>query len=212
VPPIPEAIRSRLRQRLAEEGAEALHAEFATRDPVGAARVRPSDPARILRALEVLEATGQPLSAWHKAPGGAPLIALEEARAVVLDPPRERLAEAIRGRLQAMVAEGAVEEARAFAALGLEPTASAAKALGLRPFMEHAAGGIGLDQAIEAAAVETSQYAKRQMTWFRNQMGSWDRARSGDEALALLWEAKKGLAPAEAGSAGNGVDRLPAED
>ncbi|MCC6984292.1 MAG: tRNA (adenosine(37)-N6)-dimethylallyltransferase MiaA [Bauldia sp.] len=182
VPAIPETVRTNLRERLAGEGPAALHGELAVRDPVGAARVRPSDPARILRALEVVEATGRPLSDWHREPGGTPLVELGEAEAVVLDPPRERLAEAIRARLRAMVAAGAVEEARTFAALGLDPSASAAKALGLRPFMEYAAGRLGLAEALEAAAVETSQYAKRQTTWFRNQMGAWPRAATADEA------------------------------
>jgi tRNA dimethylallyltransferase len=175
VPAIPDAIRDSLKDRLAEEGPAALHAELAARDPVGAAKVRPSDPARILRALEVLKATGRPLSDWHNEPGGEPLVDRDRAVAVVLDPPRERLTAAIRARLRAMISAGAVEEARAFAALELDPGASAAKALGLRPFLEHAAGRLGLEEAIEAAALETSQYAKRQMTWFRNQMPDWKR-------------------------------------
>jgi tRNA dimethylallyltransferase len=112
---------------------------------------------------------------------------VSEAKLLVADPPRERLAETIRSRLRTMVAAGAVEEAARYASLGLDPSASASKALGLRAFTDHAEGRIGLEEAIEAAAIETSQYAKRQMTWFRNQMPSWPRidpARMDVEAQA----------------------------
>lgn len=186
IPPIPEAIRDGLRRRIEAEGAPALHAELASRDREGGARVRPSDPVRILRSLEVIEATGRSLSDWHREPGGAPLVELATAAAVVLDPPRDRLQATIRARLEAMVAAGAVEEASAFAALGLDPSLSAAKALGLRPFIEHAAGRMALDAAIEAAAVETSQYAKRQRTWFRNRMSTWRRASAPAEAEGFV--------------------------
>ncbi len=187
VPAIPAEVRERLSQRLEREGAGALHDELAHRDPTGAAKIRPSDPTRILRALEVLDATGKPLSDWHKEAATEPAVRAPEAVLLVVDPPRERLADNIRSRLRAMVSAGAVEEAARYAALGIDPKASASKALGLQAFIDHAAGRIGLEEAIERAAVQTSQYAKRQMTWFRNQMPAWTRidpARTGAVRLA----------------------------
>lgn len=187
VPSIPAEVRERFAERLEREGARALHDELAHRDPTGAAKIRPSDPTRILRALEVLDATGKPLSDWHKEAATEPAVRASEAVLLVVDPPREQLADNIRSRLRAMVSAGAVEEAARYAALGFDPQASASKTLGLQAFIDHAAGRIGREEAIERAAVQTSQYAKRQMTWFRNQMPTWTRidpARTGAARLA----------------------------
>jgi tRNA dimethylallyltransferase len=187
VPDIPEAVRRRVRERLAQEGPAALHATLAARDPEMAARLRPSDRQRLARALEVLEATGRSLADWQKAPGLAP--AGLAFRCFVLMPDRAALYAACDARWERMVAAGALEEARRLAALGLEPRLPAMKALGLRPLLRHLAGEIGLEEAGQLARQETRRYAKRQTTWFRHQLpeaeqATWNAGDGGARQLA----------------------------
>ncbi|MCF4165678.1 tRNA (adenosine(37)-N6)-dimethylallyltransferase MiaA [Zavarzinia compransoris] len=172
LPAIDPAVRTRLMGDLARLGAPRLHARLATLDPALAARLKPGDSQRILRGLEVAEGTGRPLSAFQAEPPPAPPEIGVIARLVVA-PPRAALLARIRGRLEAMAGEGAVEEARDVSALGLDPALPAAKAIGLRPFAAHALGQIDLETAIDRAEIETRQYAKRQMTWARGRMGAW---------------------------------------
>ncbi len=167
VPPVPAEIRARVRARLEAVGAASLHAELAQRDPVMAGRLRPSDSQRLARAMEVLEATGRSLADWQAdvAPGeGFRVLTL------LLAPPRDVLHAACDARFRAMIAAGALDEARAVRALGLAPALPATRALGLRELIRHLEGEIGLEQAIGLAQAATQQYAKRQMTWFRNQL------------------------------------------
>ena len=166
VPPADPAIRRRLRALLAERGSRAMHAMLSGRDPEGAAAIRASDPQRILRALEVIETTGEPLHAWH-----ARQTAAAEGWAIpqiLLMPGREAVYAACDARFDRMIADGAVEEARAVAAMGLDPALPVMKALGLAPLLAHCAGRLTLDDAIAAAKRDTRRYARRQLTWFRN--------------------------------------------
>ena len=172
IPPIPPDIRTRWRDAAAEQGAAALHAVLAKRDPVMAARLRPSDPQRIVRALEVLEATGISLAAWQEMPG-EPVIQLDEALPLVVSPPREVLRQRIDARFDAMIEEGATEEVRALARLGLDPDLPLMRALGVRPLMDMLAGRVSAIEAVEGAKAETRQYAKRQVTWLRSNMNAW---------------------------------------
>ena len=168
VPPADPAIRARLRALLAERGAPAMHARLAALDPDGARTVRASDPQRILRALEVVEATGVPLHAWHARQAAAP----EEGRAalqILLMPGRDSVYAACEARFDRMIADGAVEEARAVRAMRLDPALPVMKAVGLAPLLAHCGGEIGLDEAVAGAKRDTRRYARRQMTWFRNQ-------------------------------------------
>jgi tRNA dimethylallyltransferase len=174
VPPIPEAIRRHWRERAGRDGVERLHAELTCRDPEGAARLRPSDTQRVTRALEVLEATGRPLSSWQLA-SAKPLLPVDRAVAMVVEPDRAELHRRIALRFRDMVASGAVEEAAAFAGLGIERGLPATRAIGLSGLAEVAAGRRGLEAAIEKAVAETRQYAKRQSTYFRGRMGDWSR-------------------------------------
>ena len=172
IPPIPPDIRTRWRDAAAEQGAAALHAVLAKRDPVMAARLRPSDPQRIVRALEVLEATGISLATWQEMPG-EPVIQLDEALPLVVSPPREVLRQRIDARFDAMIEEGATEEVRALARLGLDPDLPLMRALGVRPLMDMLAGRVSAIEAVEGAKAETRQYAKRQVTWLRSNMSAW---------------------------------------
>jgi tRNA dimethylallyltransferase len=166
IPPIPSEIRDGARALLDEIGVEALHAHLAQRDPLTAAKLRPSDPQRVLRAYEVFEATGRPLAEWQGAPA-QPILSGQLA-AFVLDPPRGERRARIARRFEQMVEQGGLEEAAALA--GLDPALPAAKLLGLRPLQALAAGELGRAEALDAAITATRQFAKRQMTWFRNRM------------------------------------------
>lgn len=174
VPPIPEDIRAAVRARAAELPAPALHAELATRDPEMAGRLNPADTQRIARALEVMLATGVSLAAHWRAT--TPPV-LDEALClrIVLAPDREWLGERIERRFRMMVAAGAIEEAAAIAALGLDPALPAMRAIGVQALAEVAAGARDLEEAITASVAETRRYAKRQDTWFRNRMTGWER-------------------------------------
>jgi tRNA dimethylallyltransferase len=167
IPEIPADIRDAARALLAEIGVEALHARLADRDPLTAARLRPSDPQRVLRAYEVFEATGRPLAEWQEQPAD-PVLKSKNIAAFVLDVPRPELRARIAVRFERMVENGGLEEARALE--GLDPALPAAKLLGLKPLQALARGEITRPQALEAAITATRQFAKRQMTWFRGRM------------------------------------------
>jgi tRNA dimethylallyltransferase len=169
MPPVLEAVRAKIRGEA--EGVEAaeLHVRLAARDPATAARLRPSDRQRIIRALEIFEATGRPLVEWQASPG-KPLIEPGQAISVFLAVDRKELGARIDARFDQMLAEGALEEVRAFAARKLDPALPAMKAHGAPWLMKHLAGEISLDEAAKDAKADTRKYAKRQETWFRHQL------------------------------------------
>jgi tRNA dimethylallyltransferase len=175
MPEVPEEIRTRLRGRLAEEGPEALHAVLGQVDPETAARLMVTDGQRIVRALEVFEASGTPLSR-HQSRSGPALVDPERAAKLVVLPDRAVLAERINRRFAGMLETGAVEEVEALLALGLPPELPVMRAIGVPEIGAYLRGELGRDEVIERGAAATRQYAKRQMTWFRNQMDeSWQR-------------------------------------
>lgn len=167
VPAIPGDVRARIRARMEEIGPETFHAELATRDPVMAGRLRPSDRQRLARAAEVLEATGTSLAEWQ---GRASAEEGFRFRTLLLLPPREILHAACDARFRSMVENGALDEARATRALDLDPALPATRAVGLRELIRHLDGEIGLEKSISLAQAATRQYAKRQITWFRKQL------------------------------------------
>jgi tRNA dimethylallyltransferase len=160
-------------QALAALGEPALRERLAMADPAAAARISPGDVQRLTRALAVFEATGRPLTDWQA--DTHPLIAPGAWRGVVLAPPRAALYAACDARMDRMIAEGALDEVRALMARGLSPTLPAMKAVGVRELAAHLAGETPLDQAIAQARQATRNYAKRQLTWLRNQTPDWPR-------------------------------------
>ena len=172
IPPIPEEIRTHWRARAADEGAGALHAILGERDPEMAARLKPTDPQRLVRALEVLEATGTSLARWQEQPG-APVVRVKEGRAVVVSPERDVLRRRCDARFDAMMEAGALDEVRALLQLGLSAELPVMRALGVGPLAALIAGRLDTAEAAEAAKAETRQYAKRQLTWLRRNMMSW---------------------------------------
>jgi len=190
IPGAEPELRAALRQRLEKEGAPALHAELAARDAVTAARLQPNDAPRILRALEVLETTGESISALQA--NTQPALARDEWAGLALTPNREQLYAAINTRFDDMLAAGALDEVRAFAARGLDPALPAMKAHGAPALMAHLRGEMKLSEAAEIGQRDTRRYAKRQFTWIAGQMPDWPRVAAADleqrvaAALALL--------------------------
>lgn len=176
LPPVPDAIRDHWRARGTSEAPEVLHRELAARDAKAAHTIRPSDPSRIVRALELIEATGRPLAELRRN-AGQPLLAAEGVAKLVLAPDRAVLRARIADRFDAMLADGALNEALAFRERGADAMQGlAAQAIGLRELLDHADGHLSAALACERAVTRTRQYAKRQETWFRNQFGpAWHR-------------------------------------
>ncbi len=175
IPPVPEAVRARSAGRLQAEGVAALHADLAARDPVTAEGIRANDPQRVLRALDVLEATGMGIAAWQERGRLPPLLPLAETMPLVLEVERPTLHARIEARIDRMVEEGALEEVRALADRDLDPQLPAMKAIGVKAFAAHLRGEISLADAVAQTKTETRRYAKRQSTWLRNQMSDWLR-------------------------------------
>ncbi len=175
MPAIPEEIRQRLRARLLEEGPEGLHAELTGADPAVAASLNVQDGQRIVRALEVFEATGQSIADFQ-GQAGPVIVDPDGARKIVVLPDRAVLHQRINGRFAKMLEQGAEDEVKALLAFGLSPEMPVMKAIGVSQIAAMLRGEMGRDEVIERGAAATRQYAKRQMTWFRNQMDeSWER-------------------------------------
>ncbi len=170
VPEIPENIRTAARQRHAELGGEAFRDELAKLDPDAAARLHAGDSQRLMRAYEVVVATGMTLSAWQAAQPPAETGLAPET--FILLPPRDALYDAIDRRFAGMVAAGALEEVETLLARGLGAELPVMKAVGVPELSAYLAGRIPLEFAISQAQQASRRYAKRQFTWFRHQMPS----------------------------------------
>jgi tRNA dimethylallyltransferase len=167
VPPVPLAIRAEARALHERLGGLAFRDALAAFDPEAAARLDPGDTQRLIRAYEVVMATGRPLAAWQRAQQPAPALA---AAAIVLLPPRPALFAACDARFLAMMRGGAVAEVEALLGRGLDPALPAMKAVGVSALGALLAGRSTREQAIAAAQQATRRYAKRQYTWFRHQL------------------------------------------
>lgn len=154
-----------LRARLAGEPAAALHARLAQADPATAARLAPADHKRVVRALEVLTLTGQPLSS-HLAQAGSTPVAFDY-QLWGLRRARESLCARIEARVDAMLAAGWLDEVRALLAAGLTGGEPALEALGYRHLVAALRGALAFDEAVARTKQDTRRFAKRQMTWFR---------------------------------------------
>ena len=172
VPSISADVRASVRGRLQNEGAPALHAELMRLDPATAQRITANDRSRISRALEVVLATGRALSDWHRE-GLPPLIDPARAVKVFITCEREELVRRIEARFDAMIKSTALDEVRQLAGRKLDPALPAMKAHGVPWLIRHLNGEISREEAIAGAVMDTRRYAKRQLTWFRNQMKDW---------------------------------------
>ncbi|MEJ2123936.1 MAG: tRNA (adenosine(37)-N6)-dimethylallyltransferase MiaA [Alphaproteobacteria bacterium] len=173
VPDIPDAIRDHWRAEAQAKGAANLHEVLTARDAEMAARIRSSDSQRIVRALEVLEATGVSLAHWQMQKG-EPLLAEDEVEKLFVSPPRDILYERCDARFDKMMAAGALDEVRQLRDLRLDAGLPVMRALGVRPLLRLLDGEIDLAEAAEQAKTETRRYAKRQLTWAQRNMIAWN--------------------------------------
>jgi tRNA dimethylallyltransferase len=169
IPEVSEDARARVRADAEGAPTPELHARLATRDPATAARLRPSDRQRLLRALEVFEATGRPLIAFQDARNHPPLAPGEWA-GLFLAPERAILDARIEARFSAMLRAGALDEVEALARRRLDPTLPIMRAHGAPHLIAHLAGRLPIFEAAALAVRDTRHYAKRQFTWARHQM------------------------------------------
>lgn len=174
IPSIPEAVRAHWRAAAADKGAAHVHGVLTARDAEMARRLAPGDTQRIVRALEVLDATGMSLAEWQRLPR-APVLDLAKTIALVVLVDREELSRRIDWRFLTMMEQGALEEVLQLKTLDLDPTLPLMTVLGLRPLLRHLAGELSRDEAIAAGQAETRSYAKRQVTWARGNMIAWKR-------------------------------------
>jgi tRNA dimethylallyltransferase len=175
MPSIPEATRTVLRARLQEEGPEPLYAVLRERDPAAAGSLNPQDGQRIVRALEVLEATGRSIAEFQ-GQSGPVIIDANSARKIVVLPDRAVLHQRINGRFEKMLEQGAEDEVKRLLALDLPAEMPVMKAIGVSQIAAMLKGEMSREEVLEKGSAATRQYAKRQMTWFRNQMDeSWER-------------------------------------
>jgi tRNA dimethylallyltransferase len=184
VPPIPATVRASVRDRLAADGVAPLYAELQQRDPATATRLMPGDRSRITRALEVVLATGRPLSDWHREGMPAAIDATRTVK-IFLDVERTELYRRIDARFDAMLASGTLDEVSVLAKRGLDASLPAMKAHGVPWLIRYLDGKISLDEATEGGKRDTRRYTKRQATWFRNQLPdfAWTKP---DEAVAFV--------------------------
>ncbi|AKM18613.1 tRNA dimethylallyltransferase [[Flavobacterium] thermophilum] len=164
--PSDEAYRRALRQLAAEQGGEALHRQLEAVDPESAARIHPRNVRRVIRALEVYHSTGKPFSEWQR---GQQKQLLYEAAIIGLTAERSVLYRRINERVDQMIAEGLVDEARALYDRGFRDC-QAVQAIGYKELYDYFDGRVSLEEAVEQLKQNSRRYAKRQLTWFRNQM------------------------------------------
>jgi tRNA dimethylallyltransferase len=179
-----EEVRARLRREAESEGLAALYERVKAADPAAAARIHPHDPNRIIRALEVLELTGETMSAHfarqrREGPRYPALI-------VGLDPPRELMYERINQRVQAMIERGLVAEVEELRRCGYGPELASQKALGYQQIHRYLDGACDLERAAYLIARDTRHYARRQLTWLRKEPGLvWMRADERDAMVKM---------------------------
>jgi tRNA dimethylallyltransferase len=168
-PPPSAEVRKRLLQRARMEGWPALHGELELCDPQSAARLHPNDGARILRALEVFEASGIPMSEWQLRHGfakwrySAMILGIKRAR--------EEINERIDARVDEMTDSGLLDEVKGLLARGYGRDLKPMQGLGYRSLAGHLAGEMGIEEAVEEIKTETRRFAKRQITWFNREPG-----------------------------------------
>ncbi|RBO94914.1 tRNA dimethylallyltransferase [Pseudochrobactrum asaccharolyticum] len=181
MPLVKDEVRDYWRNRMLEEGAPRLHEELQQRDPAMAERLKAGDSQRIVRALEVIDSTGRSLIEWQEAKGKA-LIDPLYAEKLVLMPDRAWLRQRIAQRFDLMMQGNAVQEVQALLALQPDAALPVMKAIGVREIESWLKGEISREKAMELSVIATRQYAKRQMTWFRNQFGDeWRRLERAED-------------------------------
>jgi tRNA dimethylallyltransferase len=162
-------VRARLEAEQRAQGLDYLYRRLQQVDPSAAARLHPSDPQRIQRALEVYEVTGRPISEWH-AQGRGEQLPYRVLKLALIPSDRESLHRGIERRLQQMLDAGFEDEVRALADRGdLNPELPALRAVGYRQMWACLSGELDRGEVSEKILVATRQYARRQLTWLRGE-------------------------------------------
>lgn len=177
-----EALRLQLWQEVKRQGSAALHARLQEVDPLAASRIHPNDAVRIIRALEVYQVTGRPISEWQRC---QPPPEVGKARRFGLTMPRDLLYRRINERVERMIAQGWLEEVRRLLEAGYDPHLPAMRSLGYGELIQVIQGRLELSEAIALIQRETRRFAKRQLTWFRaDKHVEWIDASQGAEETA----------------------------
>ena len=184
IPPVPEAVREEIRAWAAAQTPAELHQVLAERDPLTAARLHPTDPQRLIRALEVHRATGCSLLTYQER-RATPVCDIARCVAICLTPDRAELRTTLDQRFDRMVEGGAIEEVARLAGRQLDPALPVMRAIGVPPLLRHLAGGIDLATASAQVKADTRQYVKRQETFARHQLHGFRRI-TPDQADATL--------------------------
>jgi tRNA dimethylallyltransferase len=196
IPDVPAEAHLRAEALWDAGGEAAVRRELKAGDPRGEARIEAGDRQRLLRALAVLSSTGKPLSDWQVST--TPLLSPDAWRGLVIEPDRASLYARCDARFAAMLDMGGLEEARALLSRKLDPQSPVMKAVGVREFAKYLGGEITLAVAIAEAQQATRNYAKRQMTWFRNQTPHWPRVTElGPDTVPRLLTSQPSLASGE---------------
>jgi tRNA dimethylallyltransferase len=191
IPPVPEAVRAEVRGRAEGRATPELHDELVARDPETAARLNPSDRQRILRALEVVAATGSPLVSFLGA-RATPVLAPGEWAGLYLAPDRAELGQRIDARFDAMLTHGALEEVATLMQRRLDPALPVMRAHGVPHLIGYLEGRMKLDEAAKRSRLDTRHYAKRQFTWARHQLSGFKWV-APDEAVEAGARALEGM-------------------
>lgn len=198
VPP-QTALREALWNEAEERGSESLHARLKTVDPIAAAKIHPGDAKRIIRALEVWQVTGSPLSSFHT-PEGVQGTPRPGTRVFGLRIERETLYRRIEARVETMLAQGFLGEVRGLLAAGYDSGLKSMQSLGYRHLCRHLTENQPLDEAIAELKRDTRRYARRQLSWFNGDRNiAWlDVAEGSEEEPAETIAARLAAAAAEA--------------
>ncbi len=175
--PIPE-VPLAAAQTFDQVGEPLFRGALAQIDPASEARIMPGDRQRLLRAYSVFWGTGRTLTEWQALT--TPTLAPGSWTGIAVEPPRDQLYARIDARARTMLQEGALQEAMRLATRRLDPELPAMKAVGLQAFIAAAEGRIGSAQALERVSQDSRRYAKRQLTWLRNQTPEWARIETLD--------------------------------
>ncbi|MFN3877906.1 MAG: tRNA (adenosine(37)-N6)-dimethylallyltransferase MiaA [Brevundimonas sp.] len=173
IPPVPLATRDTVEAEYAIKGETAFRARLAQADPDAARAIERGDRQRLVRAMSVFSASGRSLSDWKA--DTKPLLPYGSWTGRVVEPDRQRLYQNCDARVDLMLEQGAVDEVAALAARGLSDSLPSMKAVGVRELADYLTGALTRDDAVAALKQATRNYAKRQLTWFRQQTPDWPR-------------------------------------
>lgn len=173
IPPVPAAVRDQIEADYLAQGEPVFRARLADVDPQAAQTIEVGDRQRLVRAMSVHFASGRSLTDWQRET--RPLLASGSWTGLVIDPDRTALYANCDRRVDLMVKAGVLDEVRSLVDRNLSPALPCMKAVGVRELAAHLSGTKTHDEAVTALKQGTRNYAKRQLTWFRNQNASWTR-------------------------------------